>query len=161
MSSQGVSIQENVTEIFQKSLHTRFPSVYPRPPQFIDLLKELCKHNEVTDKWEQIGVFLGINVELIKINYHGESPKSCFEQILMEWMKQSDPPPSWSTIISAIESCTDNYSLAQKLRIKYLVPQNLKSTNEVSIQQPTVVVPSLPVWHQSFTRKGTNLVACI
>jgi hypothetical protein len=87
------------------------------PLKFGVLLKELlCK---VSADWEDIGLTLDLNegdLSAIK-NDHHES-KKCFREMLKLWLKQVEPPPTWSAIIEAIDTLQYE-SLAKELRKKY------------------------------------------
>ena len=83
------------------------------------LLKELSKH--VSAKWELIGVHLNIEVgvlERIKHDYSKDS-QMAFYEMLKEWIKQVDPPPTWSTILDVIHFLGHEH-LAKDLRDKYV-----------------------------------------
>ena len=102
--------------------HTlQIPPASPNHLLFTSLLNELLS-SEVATVWDQIGGVLGVSVgflETTKRKYPGDC-QTCFMEMLKEWMKQVDPPPSWSAIISAIENIPGYNSLAQTLRNRYL-----------------------------------------
>ena len=106
----------------------------PNHPLFTSLLSELL-YSKVASKWEQIGAVLGVTagiLEAIKSEHSGDY-QICFVEMLQEWMKQVDPPPSWSVIINAIENIPGCDSLAQTLRNEHLPEkgdnQGAKATN--------------------------------
>ena len=112
-------MHKEVAATFEHSLH--IPPASTNPLLCTSLLNELLP-SEVATIWEQIGVILGVDddfLETMKIN-HPDDCKACFMEVLKEWMKQINPPPSWLTIISAIEKFPDYCSLTQSLRRKYL-----------------------------------------
>ena len=116
----AMSILHN--EIAAKFEHSPIiPSASPNSLLYTSLLNELLS-SEVATIWEQIGVILGVDndfLETMKI-HHPNDCKACFMEVLKEWMKQINPPPSWLMIISAIENFPDYRSLTQTLRRKYL-----------------------------------------
>ena len=84
------------------------------PPKFGVLLKELL--SKVSANWKYIGLILGLkegDLSAIKSDHH--DAKRCFREMLRLWLKQIEPPPTWSAIIDAMEY----ESLAEELRKKY------------------------------------------
>ena len=87
------------------------------PPKFGVLLNELL--SKVSADWEDIGLTLELEqgqLSAIKSDHH-ESNK-CFREMLKLWLKQVDPPPTWSAIIEAIR-ILQYKPLAEELRKKY------------------------------------------
>ena len=81
------------------------------------LHKELYKK---ADKWEDIGIQLDIDVDLlekVKSENNGDS-KNCLREILKILVKKEDLQPSWIDIVEALE-CLDEEELAQQLKAKY------------------------------------------
>ena len=81
------------------------------------LLKELYK---IADKWEEIGIHLEIDVNLldkVKSENNGDS-KKCLREMLKILVKEVDLLPSWTDIVEALE-CLEEEELAQKLKDKY------------------------------------------
>ena len=112
-------LHKEIAAVFEHSL--LIPSAPPKSLLFTPLLNELLS-SEVATIWDEIGVVLGVDdnfLETTKIN-HPNDCKVCFFEVLKEWMKQINPPPSWLTIISAIEKFQNFRSLAQTLKRKYL-----------------------------------------
>ena len=75
----------------------------PVKPELKDLLKEL--YTKVADKWEDIGILLGIKdgqLKTIKSNDSKDST-SCLREMLRIWLSRVDPPPSWSAVTEATE----------------------------------------------------------
>ena len=95
---------------------TRQPEV-TSPPKFSALLKELL--SEVSADWEDIGLALDLEQGQLSAirNDHRESNR-CFREMLKLWLKQVEPPPTWSAIIEAIR-ILQYESLAEVLRKKY------------------------------------------
>ena len=115
------------TCVLKEGMATMFKHASQTPPashkllSFTTLLNDLL-YSEVVTKWEQVGYVLGVNVGLLE-NIKRKHCQRCFMEMLNEWMKQVNPPPSWSDIISAIENIPGYNSLAQSLRNKYLPKQ--------------------------------------
>ena len=87
------------------------------PPKFGELLNELL--SKVSADWEDIGLTLELEQgQLSAIKSDHQQSKKCFREMLKLWLKQVDPPPTWSAIIEAIE-VLEYKSLAEKLRKKY------------------------------------------
>ena len=117
--SQNHPLQESITATFQHSLTTPQPRTYPESPRLTTLLNELT--NRVAAKWEEIGISLQLESGLLEI-IKKDNPndcRACLREMLKEWMKQIDPPPSWSAIIKAVKDCGYR-PLARTLRNKYL-----------------------------------------
>ena len=98
------------------------------PPRFSVLLKELL--SKVSADWEHIGLILELkegDLSAIKSDHH-ESNK-CFREMLKLWLKQIEPPPTWSAITDAID-VLEYESLAEELRKKYSnksIPHNQRT----------------------------------
>lgn len=97
------------------------PPASPKLLLFTSVLNELLG-KEVATKWKQIGVVLGVSDDFLETTKrkHPGDHQMCFMEMLKEWIKQVNPPPSWSAIISAVENIPGYNSLAQTLRNKYL-----------------------------------------
>ena len=81
------------------------------------LMKEL--HPKVSDKWDDIGIELEVDDKLlvqIKKDYPGNS-KQCLKEVLREWLRTSNPPPSWEAIAQVVADVGDE-ELAAELRSK-------------------------------------------
>ena len=81
------------------------------------LLKELYK---IADKWEEIGIHLGVDVNLldkVKSENDGDS-KKCLREMLKILVKKEDLQPSWNEVVEALE-CLEEGELAQQLKDKY------------------------------------------
>ena len=87
------------------------------PPKFTTLLRELSI--KVSADWEDIGVGLELEQgQLSAINRDHCDSNKCFREMLKLWLKQVDPPPTWSAIIEAIE-VLGHKPLAKDLKKKY------------------------------------------
>ena len=113
---QGDHLQESITATLQQSwtvLHAE------EQPRLTTLLNELI--NRVSGKWEEIGISLRLESGLLEM-IKEDNPKdcrACLREMLKEWLKQIDPPPSWVAIIKAVKDAGYR-PLARTLRDKYL-----------------------------------------
>jgi hypothetical protein len=75
---------------------------------------------KIADKWEDIGIQLDIDVDLLeKVKLEsGEDSKKCLREMLKILDKKEDLQPSWSDVVDALE-CLEEEKLAQQLRDKY------------------------------------------
>ena len=103
--------------------HIRMTGNEPRqpevtsPPKFTVLLRELS--SKVSADWEYIGLSLDLEqgrLTAIKSDHH--ESKICFREMLKLWLKQVHPPPTWSSMVEALE-VLDHRSLAEDLKMKY------------------------------------------
>lgn len=81
------------------------------------LQRELYK---IADKWEDIGIQLDIDVDLlekVKLENGGNS-KNCLREMLKILVKKEDIQPSWTDLVEALE-CLEEEKLAQQLKDKY------------------------------------------
>ena len=87
------------------------------PPKFSTLLRELL--SKVSADWEDIGITLDLEQgQLNAIKSDHQQSMKCFKEMLKLWLKQVDPPPTWSAIIEAM-NVLGYKSLAEELRKKY------------------------------------------
>ena len=90
----------------------------PMKPELKDLAKEL--YSTVSDKWEDIGILLGIEpgrLNAIK-SAENHTAQSCLREMLKIWLNRVSPPPSWAAIAEAVELLGDQ-TLADRIRTKY------------------------------------------
>ena len=71
-------------------------------PEISSALKLLLP---IASKWQNIGVLLGVPIEIVDaIKYENRHSYSmCLIEMLTYWLKQVDPPPTWKDLIEAIE----------------------------------------------------------
>ena len=99
------------------------PSAVPQIPQqkSVPTLKLLQKElYKIADKWEDIGIQLDIDDDLlgkVKSDNHGDS-KNCLREMLRIWVKKVDPQPSWTDLAEALKVLEED-ELAQRLKDKY------------------------------------------
>ena len=83
------------------------------------LLKEL--YTKAADKWEDIGILIGVDsrtLDTLKATYR-DACQSCLKEMLKVWLKITQPPPTWSTIVEALSDLGDE-QLAVYLKQKYV-----------------------------------------
>jgi hypothetical protein len=82
-------------------------------------------------KWKQIGSVFGLtdhHLNAIKAArrdvgavYHLDIEK-CFVDVLILWLKQVDPPPTWSSMVAALRDATvGEGELADQVEYKYIL----------------------------------------
>ena len=76
----------------------------------------------VSSKWYDIGLELTLrtgDLENIRYQNPGDAP-TCLREMLLRWLKQVDPPPTWEGLACALESPTvGEPRLAEQLRTQY------------------------------------------
>ena len=74
----------------------------------------------MADKWENIGIYLHLPISTLRAisAEHQCDPHKCLIGMLEVWLKRKDPPPTWSTIIEAVEFLGEE-QFARNLREKY------------------------------------------
>ena len=96
-------------------------AVHSATPELRDLLGAL--QHKVACKWKTLGVFLKIptgRLDTIEADYHNTQDR--LQEMLKVWLKQVQPPPTWVSIINALDSDSlEEQQLAKELREKYAV----------------------------------------
>ena len=91
----------------------------------------------VKTKWYNLGLELGQRVstlDSIDTKYSGD-PSQCFRQVLKEWLKGVNPPPTWQAMVNALKSPTVvQYQVAEQIQTE-LSPA-------LSVQSPSLRPPS-------------------
>ena len=86
-----------------------------------DLLDAL--QHKVACKWKTLGIFLKIQtgiLDTIEADHHNTQDR--LQEMLQVWLKQVDPPPTWASIINALDSDSlKEQRLAKELREKYAI----------------------------------------
>ena len=89
--------------------------------QLLDLLYDACH------KWYNLGMTLGIKeakLEIIRSNWPRDE-EACFREMLSEWLKTTDPDPSWEGLIAALKQhCVGSKKLADKVREELGIPKD-------------------------------------
>ena len=89
-------------------------------PELRDLLDAL--QHKVAHKWKTLGIFLKIPIgRLDNIEAKHHDPEDRLREMLQVWLKQVHPPPTWASIINALDSDSlEEQWLAKELREKYV-----------------------------------------
>lgn len=84
-------------------------------PELRDALRKLLP---LAERWNNIGVFLGINDgTLTTIKHNERQADDCLREMLSVWLRSVSPPPTWSNLADAIEP----YDPARAKEIRGLV----------------------------------------
>lgn len=74
----------------------------------------------MSDKWKVIGLLIEIpkgTLSHIAEKYR-DDPQNCLVEMLMRWLEQVHPPPTWAAIIEAVDFLGEK-QLGKDLRDKY------------------------------------------
>ena len=72
-----------------------------KPPNILDLLNKVaCK---TRDKWEMMGLALGIELDQLNSFAKYENPIKCYTEVFSTWKKNTDPPFTWATVIKLLK----------------------------------------------------------
>ena len=84
-----------------------------------------------------IGLELDIiqpDLDEINRDYHGDT-KKCFKEMLIRWLKQIDPPPTWSALVAALQDpAIEEGALAEQVEREYV--HQCSKTSDVSDSGP-------------------------
>ena len=81
-------------------------------PTLQDLLRRLLP---ISSQWKNIGVLLGIPLHrLERIKSDEENVNDRMREMLSEWLKLSNHPPTWTTLTDAVQIVDE--SLAQYIK---------------------------------------------
>ena len=70
-------------------------------PKLKDAFKKLLP---LATYWKTLGILLGVsNPVLNKIKSDEEGANDRLQEMLSEWLRQIDPPPSWTALADAVE----------------------------------------------------------
>ena len=86
----------------------------------------------VEQHWEEIGIQLQANDTLLE-NIGGgrskyDSYESQFRRMIRGWLRQKDPPPTWSRFVEALERLQICPTLASHLKSKYCKCYSIRSS---------------------------------
>ena len=71
------------------------------PPDILDLLNKVaCK---ARDKWEMMGLALGIELNQLNSFSKHADPIKCYMEVFSTWKKNTDPPFTWATVINSLK----------------------------------------------------------
>lgn len=78
-------------------------------------------------KWVDVGIQLSLvktDLDAIK-ETHGDNVGNCFTEMLTLWLKQVDPPPTWSSLVSALNRPAVGYQgLAEEIATKHIIKED-------------------------------------
>jgi hypothetical protein len=108
-------------------------------------MAEISEQHDIVYKWEAIGIQLGIaDKELKSIREkHGTVPTYAFRDMMRVWVKQDNPPPTWSNFVKALDRLNRFQKLSDHLKSKYGTC-NLIIT-WCAIDDHSVLIASFPV----------------
>ena len=67
--------------------------------------------------WKTIGTLLEIKKSILdKIRADEDGVRDCLQEMLSEWLKQVDPPPTWAALADAVETVDE--LKAQEIRTR-------------------------------------------
>ena len=94
----------------------------------------------VVDKWYTLRVQLQVPIESLKsIRRENLLMTECLLEMLTDWLKYTNPPPTWNILIEALESPpVGERLLAQQLRDKYCQRTEKRVTHDPSTVTPPV-----------------------
>ena len=107
-------------------------------------LKEVRKAVwEARTEWMNIGIELNIlktGLDEIKATVQGGNPGECLTEMLSLWLKQNDPSPTWSTLITALKQPTVGLQqIAEEIEEKYII----KDSNGISAEVAKLSFPHI------------------
>ena len=83
-------------------------------------------------KWMDIGLELDIiktDLDAINAEHRGDIG-ICFREMLTLWLKQVDPPPTWSAMVAALQEPDIEFGdLAKELESKFVHPSSKDTTD--------------------------------
>ena len=99
-------------------------------------------------KWLDIGLELDLNItdlDAIDAEHHGDIG-SCFMKMLTLWLKQVDPPPTWSAMIDALKEPIIGFKhLGEEVERKF-APQSSKPLDTTDAGPATGATGELDVF---------------
>ena len=88
-------------------------------------------------KWYYIGLGLGVRDSTLKaIRSQFNDPADCLRETLQEWLKQTDPNPTWRALVAALRSPTvGEQRLAGNLEGRYCFHEGVRNPNRLNDMQ--------------------------
>ena len=81
-------------------------------PKLKDIFKRLIP---LASSWKTIGGLLGVERHVLdNIKKDEDGARDCLHAMLSEWLKQVDPPPTWTDIVDAVKEVDS--SKAEEIR---------------------------------------------
>ena len=79
----------------------------------LDTLLIQIRH-EITPKWYQFGLAVGINKETLDELFSNSPPEECIVEVLDLWLKSSKSAVTWKDVANALKKC-GYHQLAEKI----------------------------------------------
>ena len=100
---------------------------------------------EARADWMNIGIELNIlktSLDAIKVTVQDGNPGNCLTEMLTLWLKQNDPPPTWSALITALKQPTVGLQqVAEEIEKKYNIIT--KNSNGLSAEVAKLSFPHI------------------
>ena len=103
-------------------MYNKITSPCPAPSLGVDDLNDVRKELlDVSSKWFDIGLELRLRTGFLEnIESQNQDVWVCLRKMLLHWLKNVDPLPTWEGLACALESPTvGDPRLAEQLRTKY------------------------------------------
>ena len=84
-------------------------------PILKDAFRELLT---LAAEWKTIGTLLGLQPHtLARVKADEDGVRNCLQEMLSEWLKQIDPPPTWAVLVEAVEAVSAHK--AEEIRTRF------------------------------------------
>ena len=81
--------------------HVSVSIITDEKPKLKDAFKDLLS---LAHEWKSIGILLGLPKHVLdRIKTDEEGVRNRLQEMLSEWLKQVDPPPTWAALADAVE----------------------------------------------------------
>ena len=80
---------------------------------------------DARSRWRNIGIQLHMKIEDLEAigEKHTNAPDNCFTDCITTWLRQTNPPPTWTALINALQSPPVGFQeMAERLEGKFLQP---------------------------------------
>jgi len=94
----------------------------------------------VKTEWYNLGLELGLRPPTLDsiCNKHSGDPSQCFRQVLQEWLKGVNPPPTWQAMVNALKSPTvAEYQVAEQIQTELSMQPLTPHQQHLSLQPPS------------------------
>jgi len=109
-----------------------------------DLVTVQRKLFAVRTEWYNLGLELGQRVPILDsiAAKCSSDPSQCFRQVLTEWLKGINPPPTWQALVKALESPTvAQHQVAEQIRKELSLASPVQPLSPQSPQTLTSAQP--------------------
>ena len=126
-------------------LYSLFSCVSPHVGES-DLKLLHCELHPVSDKWYSLGVQLQVPIESLKcIEKENSEMTDRLLEMVVTWLKSTDPPPTWNILTKALESSSvGKKCLAENLKKLYCSGTEVEVTHSDPTQEP-LLLGDLPI----------------